>query len=203
MNRSRIAVLVLGLGAAGSQAGHLLAYWIRFGGASWSIQSTGAHAYLPSLVKMAAGGVSAAVVACLLAIGLARVVAGRPVVRDGAVPYVRLLAAIFTVQMACFALQESIEAGLGAAPGVTAAGVVLWGTLGQLPVALLAALALRWLSARLGPSIRVLARHLGMARLAPAAPAVVTIQPGLEPGLVRARPFAFGFSTRAPPRRSS
>jgi hypothetical protein len=137
---------VLGLAAFGSQAGHLLAYQLRFGAAAQHVQSSGAHGYFPLLAKTSLGAVGAALVACLLLIGLARISTGRPASRAIAGPsYVGLLAVLFTIQLTCFVGQEVGEALLAGAPVDSAPHLVLWGTLGQLPVAALAAVALGWL----------------------------------------------------------
>jgi len=140
---------VLGLAALGSQAGHLLAYQLRFGAAAQHVQSTGAHGYFPLMAKTSLGAVGAALVACLLLIGLARVLTGRASSRTAAgPPYLGLLAILFTIQLACFVGQEIGEALLAGAPVDSAPHLVLWGTLGQLPVAALAAVALGWLARR-------------------------------------------------------
>jgi hypothetical protein len=140
---------VLGLAALGSQAGHLLAYQLRFGAAAQHVQSTGAHGYFPLMAKTSLGAVGAALVACLLLIGLARVLTGRASSRTAAgPPYLGLLAILFTTQLACFVGQEIGEALLAGAPVDSAPHLVLWGTLGQLPVAALAAVALGWLARR-------------------------------------------------------
>jgi hypothetical protein len=140
---------VLGLAVLGSQAGHLLAYQLRFGVAAQHVQSTGAHGYFPLVAKTSLGAVGAAVVAGLLLIGLARVLTGRPASRGSGGPsYVGLLAVLFTVQLACFVGQEVSEAVLAGSPVDSGAHLLLWGTLGQLPVAALAAVALGWLARR-------------------------------------------------------
>jgi hypothetical protein len=54
---------------------------------------------------------------------------------------------MFTMQLAWFAGQEVVEALVAGARVASAADLLLWGTLGQLPVALVAAAGLRWLLA--------------------------------------------------------
>jgi hypothetical protein len=149
MTAKRAWPAVLGLAAFGSQAGHLLAYQLRFGAAAQHVQSSGPHGYFPLLAKTSLGAVGAALVACLVLIGLARVLTGRASSRTAAGPsYVGLLAILFTIQLACFVGQEVGEALLAGAPVDSAPHLVLWGTLGQLPVAALAAVALGWLARR-------------------------------------------------------
>lgn len=202
MSRSRVPLLILGLGLLSSQVGHLLAYWIRFGDGAWTIQASGVHLYFPLVAKTAIGGAAAIVIAGLLAVGLARLIAGRRLERSGSISYLRLLALVFTVQMACYAMQESVEAALGVAPAMSAAGLVLWGTLGQLPVALISALGLRWLLTSVAPALRGLAGLLTHVRLLVTDPRMVAVSPRLEPGLVPVRHSASGSIGRAPPARS-
>ena len=51
----RFVLLGLGLAVVASQAGHLVAYQLRFGGAAQQLQSSGTHAYFPTLVKFGLG----------------------------------------------------------------------------------------------------------------------------------------------------
>ena len=55
MSGRKKALAIVGLGALGSQAGHLLAYQLRFGAAAQQVQSSGAHSYFPLLAKTALG----------------------------------------------------------------------------------------------------------------------------------------------------
>ena len=149
MTTRRAWPAVLGLAVLGSQAGHLLAYQLRFGAAAQHIQSTGAHGYFPLLAKTTLGVVGAFLLAGLFLIGLARVLTGRASSRTAAGPsYLGLLAVLFTIQLACFVGQEAGEALLAGSPVDSAPHLLLWGTLGQLPVAALAAVALGWLARR-------------------------------------------------------
>jgi hypothetical protein len=144
----RRSLTVVGVGLLASQAGHLLAYQVRFGAAAQQLQAVGAHAYFPTTVRAALGLAAALVLAAVFVIGLARVLGGRPVQRGSTPAYLRLVAMLFTIQLASFASQEVGE-GMVAGVGVgSAANLLLWGTLGQLPVALVAAAGLRWLLAR-------------------------------------------------------
>lgn len=149
MTTRRVWPAVLGLAVLGSQAGHLLAYQLRFGAAAQHIQSTGAHGYFPLLAKTSLGVVGASLLAGLFLIGLARTLTGRASSRTAAGPsYLGLLAILFTIQLACFVGQEVGETLLAGTPVDSAPHLVLWGTLGQLPVAALAAVALGWLARR-------------------------------------------------------
>jgi hypothetical protein len=171
----RRAVIVVGLAAAGAQAGHILAYQARFGATAQSIQSSGAHAYFPTAVKTGLGAVALVLLAALLVIGLARLIAAGIVTREAAGPsYLSLLAVLFTAQLFLYSAQEVAEALMAGAPADSAPNLLLWGTLGQLPVAMITATALRWLWSRVGAAAGEL---LSIARIQPPhmSPAPVAI----------------------------
>ncbi|GAC1640566.1 MAG: hypothetical protein PVS3B2_13440 [Candidatus Dormibacteraceae bacterium] len=137
----------VGVAVIAAQAGHLLAYQLRFGVAAQQLQSSGAHLYFPGLVRASLGIAAALVLTCGFVVGLARTLGGRPIRLDSTPPFLRLLAAMFTTQLAWFAGQEVVEALVAGAPLSSVADLLLWGTLGQLPVAIVAAAGLRWLLA--------------------------------------------------------
>lgn len=151
----RVSV-VLGVAAVASQAGHLLAYQLKFGSAAQSAQSSGAHAYFPALVKTGFGIAGLALIAALLVVGMARISSGRIEI-ESAPAYLRLLAGLFTLQLALYSAQETLEAQLGGSSFSSASDLLLWGALGQLPVAAAGAFALRWLFARLRPALGAIA----------------------------------------------
>jgi hypothetical protein len=144
----RTFLALLGLGLLGSQAGHLVAYQLRFGAAAQQVQGSGAHAYFPTLLKTSLGVGAGCLVAGLLLIGLARVLVGRRAVAVSRPPFLAVLALLFTVQLSFFIGQEVSEAALAGARMDSAAALLLWGTIGQLPVAALASLALCWMASR-------------------------------------------------------
>ena len=156
MSRARLAVLVLCAGALGSQAGHLFAYQLRFGAAAQQLQSSGAHAYWPAFVKTAFGVAALAVLVSLLIVGAARLAAGRRIEPGSAPPFVSLLAAVYTLQLACFAGQEIAEAIAAGTDPMPVVALLLWGAVGQLPAAFISALAVRWLLARVRPAMEAL-----------------------------------------------
>jgi hypothetical protein len=143
----------LGIAVLAAQAGHLLAYQLRFGAAAPTIQSSGAHVYFPGLVRASLGVAAALILVGIFVVGLARLLSGRFARADSAPPFLRLFAAMFTMQLAWFAGQEVIEALVAGAPVASVADLLLWGTLGQLPVAAVAAAGLRWLLARFDGSV--------------------------------------------------
>jgi hypothetical protein len=156
MSRTRLALLVLGAGVLASQAGHLLAYELRFGAAASQIQSAGAHAYFPAVAKTGLGIASLALLAGLLVVGMARVLARRPISSAQAPSFVRLLAGLYTLQLSLFAAQETFEALLGGGHAGSAPLLMLWGAVGQLPVAVAATLAVRWLLVHVRPALAAL-----------------------------------------------
>lgn len=147
------------VGVASAPLGHLIAYQVRFGPEAAQAQSTGPHAYFPALAGAVSGALAAGLVASLLLVAAARMLMGRRRgVRSGdrRWPVVELLPALFTVQLGAFVIQELVEsmaAGAGLEPPLE---LMLWGALGQLPVALVVALALSWLSLRLRTAVRAL-----------------------------------------------
>jgi uncharacterized membrane protein YjfL (UPF0719 family) len=147
------AWLAVGIAVLGSQAGHLLAYQLRFGAAAQAIQSSGPHVYFPGLVRASLGVAAALVLTGVFVVGLARMLSGRAIRPDSAPSFLRICAAMFTIQLVCFAGQEVVEALFVGAPVASVADLLLWGTLGQLPVALVAAAGLRWLLARFETAI--------------------------------------------------
>jgi hypothetical protein len=189
VSRGRLVLAGLGLGLVASQAGHLLVYALVYGPVAAQVQSTGAHGYFPALVKTAFGLSAVFLLLALAAVGLARVLAGRRVPVAPAPGFGRLVPLLFCLQLAFFFVQESVEMAAGA-PATSAAALFLWGSLGQLPVAVLAALALRWVAVRVGPAVASLLRPMaGAIRLTPYVIAV-----GARPLAVEA---ALSFETQS------
>ena len=156
----RIVWIVPAFGLIGSQAGHLLAYELRFGNAAQQVQSAGAHSYFPSLAKTGLGVAALTLLVALLIVGAGRVATGRRIKPEAAPSFVPLVAALYTIQLACFAAQETIEALIGGG-SVSVSTLLLLGTLGQLPVAVVATVAVRWLGARLLPALAAIALGAG------------------------------------------
>jgi hypothetical protein len=187
------ALAILGIAVMGSQAGHLLAYELRYGSAAQQVQSTGAHAYFPMLVRTVLGGTGLSLLAALLVIGFARLATGRRMDRQSAPSTLRLLAGLYTLQLGFFLAQETLEGSLSGQ-------LLLWGLLGQLPVAFAGAVALRWLIARLAPAVASLRTSLsGGLQIQPYTAAVVLV-PIAPTTLARHEVRAGSLSPRAPPR---
>ena len=133
---------VLALAAPFAQLGHVLAYGAR-------PRADGNHAYFPALLHA-----SGALLGALLLVFLAVLVAARLIAspaRRRPCSLALLFTGLLAAQLALFLVQEGVEAGR-----LPTAGTVAAGLLGQQPVALAAALLLRWLSARLGPALDAL-----------------------------------------------
>ena len=190
------AAALLGLVPMGTETGHLVAYEARFGAAAQQLQSSGAHAYFPTAVKTAVGVAALALLGSLALIALARAAARGTAIRAPDAPsYLSLLAALFTIQLTLYVTQEVIEAAVAGLPADSAATLMLWGTVGQLPAAALLAAALRWLWTRVERAAAQLrAIDLAVRWVVPAAPLV------LVP--VRSTDHTRSIASRAPqPRR--
>ena len=199
MKRTPLAVAGLGLAIVASQAGHLVAYQLRYGDAALRIQASGAHLYFPAMVKAGLGLAAAAVLLALILVGFARLAGGRPVPADDAPPFLRLLAILFSLQLAFFVVQEVLETaitgGAAGSPGL----LLLWGTAGQLPVAVVAALALRWLVVRVVPALDQLSLRVDLAwQPAPCAAAPVMYLVAVDVAVSTER-LTRAFTRRGPP----
>ena len=147
---------VLGVGLAAAQAGHLVAFGLRYGSAAQQMQSTGPHGYFPTLARSGLGLAAAAALATAFIIATARVAGGRRVEPGSAPSFWRLVPVLYTVQLACFGVQETLEALLGGSHASSAPLLLLWGAAGQLPIAVVASVTLCWLLARLEPALAAL-----------------------------------------------
>jgi len=195
------ALGVLGVGVAGSQAGHLATYQIRFGALADGIQGAGAHAYFPLVAKTCLGLAGVALIATLAFIGVARILrSGRAVRWTRGPTYVSLLACLFTLQLALFMTQETVEAAAAGVPPDSAVNLLLWGILGQLPVALVGAAGLRWLWSQVEAAAEVILEVIRTAAPAPVpAPVVIFMAGPNDLGLLRSHSARFRVAKRGPP----
>jgi hypothetical protein len=191
---------LVGLGAVLSQLGHLLVYQLQFGSAALAVQSTGTHSYFPTLVKTSLGLGAAAVLAILLLVCAARFITGaRGRAIAGGPSYMRLLAALFTIQLVVFALQETAESMAAGAAVATAPHLLLIGSVGQLPVALLGALAVKWLLLRFESAVAEIRIALASVRK-PSSPLIVVVSAWSHDDLARRPTAAASPAKRGPPR---
>jgi hypothetical protein len=179
------ALLLVPLTIPFAELGHLAAYGVR-------VPASGVHVYYPSLLQFAGGALGAVLLASLAVLALARLVSGGTV-RRKPWSFPLLFAGLLAAQVIVFLVQEGLESH--SLPGL---GTLTIGLLGQQPVALVAALSLRWLSARLGPAARALSSaRQPVITPRPAAPLVlrpVSVCQAVPPATrVRAR------GQRAPP----
>ena len=192
---------VAGVGILGSQAGHLLTFRLLFGSAAQHLQSSGAHAYFPLLAKTALGVVASIFLAGMFVIGLARMVSGRRRVAAGdQKPLLELVAILFTIQLACFIVQEIAEAMIAGSAAASVPQLLLGGTLGQLPVAALAAIGLRWLLTRFESAVEELRAVLRTVS-SPAMPTLLTAAawPVANRGWLLRQSAGASLSQRGPP----
>ncbi len=203
MTGRRKVFAVLALGLLGSQAGHLLAYLVRFGAAAQQIQSSGAHAYFPLVAKTALGAAVAALIGALLLVGLARILSGRRIRSTAEPSYVSLLAFLFSLQLAIFVAQEVAEGLIAGSSVGSAPGLMLWGTLGQLPIAAIGALALRWLSARVVIAAGLIRDVVGATvTLRPAPLVPIPVYAASDQAVLMSRVVGSSLAKRAPPSSS-
>jgi hypothetical protein len=192
-----MAIVVL----AASQVGHLLTTELRHGPRALSLAGTGVHAYLPALLTVALGAGGAAVLAALMVVAAARAVrtGGRAsIVRPARASLLDLAAALFAVQLATYLVQETVEAAAGGAGMPSPGDLVLWGSAGQLPVAVLAALVLRWLTTSVEAAVTELAAAVGQPLAA--RPAIAPVRNWTAAGrALRCRPADRTATGRGPP----
>jgi hypothetical protein len=184
VGRHRQVLVVVGLAVPLAELGHLIGYGLR-------VPQDGAHSYFPNVLQAAGALVGAGLLVALGVLVLARVLTGE-VARRKPWSFALLFSGLLFAQVAVFLVQEGLEGH-----ALPALATVATGLLGQQPVALLAALALRWLSARLGPALQSLAR--------PCRPELAILSPLLRPAPAfavtvyrPARPERIG-GQRAPP----
>jgi hypothetical protein len=194
-------VLAMPLVLAASQVGHLLATQLRQGPHSLTPGHSGAHAYIPVLLAMVLGTAGAVVMAALMLVAAAR---ARRAGHHVAAPAHRgslldFAAALFAAQLAIFLVQETVESLVAGGPTPTVAALVLWGTIGQLPVAALAAPFMRALLTRVGSAADELAAP---PRPMATRPALAPVPHAFTPASSRPRPRfrACARGQRAPPR---
>jgi hypothetical protein len=187
MSRVRPLLVVALVALPLSQLGHALAAYLRYGA---PLAPGRAHAYFSADLEVSAVVLGGALLAALAIVGGARRLSGAPL-RGRGWPLGWLFLGLGAFQLELYLVQELVE-------GSTTFDVALRGLAGQLPVAAVAAVALRWLSVRLGPAARRLRRPVAAA-LAQLVPAPDAAPPALLGAFLSVRLSREGPS-RAPPR---
>lgn len=185
MSRRRWTGVAILAGLPLSQAGHALATALRA-----APLASGGHAYAPGFLLLAGLTLSLPAVGAITLLAAAN---GRS--RPKRVVSVGGLAlSLFAVQLLTFLIQEAVEAS--AAHAAPSAATVAFGLAGQAPVALLAAVLMAWLAARLAPALKVLADATEGAQ--PPGSVLIAASPAWEPALVPAW-SELALTARAPP----
>ncbi|HEX6489050.1 MAG TPA: hypothetical protein VF137_09320 [Candidatus Dormibacteraeota bacterium] len=198
----RRACQLLVIGLAGSQAGHFLSYEARFGAGAGQLQSSGVHAYYLPLATALAGGVGSVLLVGLLLVAWARVFSAGGRVRHatGSWRVFDAFAALFVLQLTVYAGQESVESLAGGLRQPLLLDLLLWGSLGQLPVALLGAIALTWWSTAVGGAVAAI--EVGLVEVRPVR-LVLSASPARPDGRSRAlilqQCAPASFAKRGPP----
>jgi len=189
---------------AGSQLGHTIVYLLRYGIEAPRHESAGVHAYYPTLAAVVGAALGVGLTFGLLLVAVARgLFLAPPGYRQrGTVRFIDVLSAAFVAQLLIFVGQEFIEA-LAAGGAIPSTGdLLLWGALGQLPAACVAAAMIRWLLARVERAwstiIRGVPRHVSLP--VAAAPGYVA-WPESDRRLQLGSAFPSAFRKRGPPRR--
>jgi len=187
---------------AGAQLGHYLAYRARFGDATGRYEVAGVHAYYVPLVAGLGGVLAVVVLTSLLVVAVAR---GAPLMRAGCRPrssvrFLDALAATFACQLAIFLGQEAIEAAVAGHALSSPIELLLWGALGQLPAAAIAAALIVWLLTRVEAAWTAFVEGVPGPVVQPAPPAVARPSPPDRDSRLRlGSTFPSAFRRRGPP----
>jgi hypothetical protein len=187
---------------AGSQLGHALVYYARFGMDASSRQSHGIHSYFPTLAGVASAGIGVLLMASLLVLAAARSRGPRHAGyrRRATLRFSDLLPALFVAQLALFGCQETIESLIVGAHLPSAIELLIWGTLGQLPAAAIASGVVAWLLSRLEAAWTSLLDWAACLLSEPFPPAIVgSPSPGPAAILRLASTYPSAFRKRGPP----
>ena len=208
MRPRRVALMALPLVIlAASQAGHLLAWQLRQGPQALPVVGSGAHGYVPALTTVTFGAAGTAVLVALCVIGAARVARlGRAVLPPSPAPQLRRIpvldatAFLFVLQLAVYLAQETVEAVWAGSSRPGFADLMLWGSLGQVPAAIVAGAALSWLSIQFEAAVEELLNPAVALPLSP-RPAVALPAVGMRraPLTLPIQVPGGAFSERGPP----
>jgi hypothetical protein len=188
---------------AGSQLGHTFVYLARYGVEAGRYESIGIHTYYPTLSAVVGAVLGVTVAVGLLLVAAAQVLYTPPGFRlRRSVHYLDILAAVFVLQLLTFVVQESVEAWVAGYQAPSIGETLLWGTLGQLPAAAIAAALIAWLLSRVEEAWTSIVRGCPRLVVQPSTPALADAawpDPDLRVRLGSACPSAF--RKRGPPQR--
>ncbi len=201
MRRAGAAAAVTLLALLGAPLGHALAYGLRYGSRAAQLQAAGSHSYFPAALATAAALLGAALILALLVVGMGRLMLGARSGKSaaGGCPIRALAVTLLSLQLAIFVGQEHLEAWAAGRAAEPLLPMLLWGLLGQGPVAFAAAVALAWVSVRFGDAVAalLLERRPRLNRPAPLLPPVSPASYGSQRLLCAAAPAVF--VKRGPP----
>lgn len=186
MSRARRLLLIAACALPLSQVGHALATYLRYG----ALLAPGrGHSYFAADLEASVTVLGGALLAALAIVASARRMTGSPL-RGRGWPLGWIFLGLASLQLELYLVQELAE-------GSTTLDVAVRGLIGQVPVAAVAAMALRWLSIRLGPAVRRLRRPLmaALTRLVPEPDAA----PWVAARVRISGPLARRHPSRAPP----
>jgi hypothetical protein len=152
MSRVRRLLVVAAVAVPLSQVGHALAAYLRYGA---PLAPGRAHSYFFADLEVSVTLLGGALLAALAIVGAAKRLSGGEL-RGRGWPLGWLFLGLGALQLELYLTQELVE-------GATTVDVAVRGLAGQLPVAAVAAIAVRWLSVRLGPAVRRLRRPISAA----------------------------------------
>lgn len=203
VERSRLRSIALPIvGVAGSQLGHAVAFFLKYGSTAAGTQTSGVHAYFPTLTAVLSALVGGGLMAALILLATVRLVDSAPIGyrRRRATRVFDILPTLFVAQLAVFVGQEMIETLAAGGPIPSVIELLFWGAVGQLPAALLAACVVSWFSARIEAAWTCLVA--AAARILP-EPAMPAREPAQRPepvlSLTLAATFPPAFQKRGPP----
>jgi hypothetical protein len=168
-----------GLALPLAQLGHLLAYWVRYGEGALRLQASGVHGYFPATIQTSLALLGTLLLSFLLLIGLGRSLGGRCYGQslEPGWPVASSALTLLIVQLLAFVAQEYAEALLQQSRAPALLPLAAYGVMGQLPVAMVAAVTLAWTTRRARHAIASLCRSGAVA----IRPTPTTALPCLRP----------------------
>lgn len=187
---------------ASAQLGHFLTYLARFGGAAGWHEAGGVHSYYVPLAAGLGGALAVVLMSSLVVLAAARsTLMMRPGCRPrSTVRFLDVLVATFASQLAIFLAQELIETLVAGHALSSPVRLLVWGALGQLPAAAIAAALIVWLLTRVEAAWTAYVEGIPTPAIQPAAPAAPPpTRPDADSRLRLGSTFPSAFRRRGPP----